>query len=1259
MSLVRLTGLSIGACLSGLVLLLLFGLHGLHEMQAKQREVAALQALKGRIDDFSVASDSLLLFAPDASLWAAFQAEAALLQAALQGLDAMHPSAARAAHHIDLVLEALIAAGVEAPPAPEQAAAVGPLHLPLRAQIILNQVAGHGVALDTVLDDLLRRRQRELERQEWRLSLAFAATALGFGVLCLLGFGLLYQRLRGPLRALAATVAAVQAGQWGHRAPVHGQDEFAKLARLFNALLDQQQQTQQQVSAQQARLRQRERWLAQSQRIARIGSWRLCLADQRLEWSAVTYQLCGVAAQTFEPNLPAFRALVHPDDRVRLSAAHARVLQADWDGTFDLEVRVCRPDGAECWMHLRAEGERDAAGRPAWLTGTIQDLSERHRTEQYLSQYQQLVEASGDLFAVADDQYRYTLVNQAYCDLFGRTRADLEGVPLDRIIEPEYFHNEVRPRLARALAGEPQSFETERWHPTLGLRRLLVRYRPLPAAAGQVPHVAAALTDLTELKQAQAAVREQTRLLELAGRMARVGGWSVDLAPGSVTWSDVVAEIHDRPHGYQPALEEGIRYYVPEHQERIRALFGACAERGEPYDAELQIISASGERRWVRTVGEPVPAADGQIVQVQGAFQDIDRQKAAELEIAALASRLRRSRDQLAAALHTRQALIDALPAHIALLDADGNLVHVNDQWRDFALTNDYQGWDLGLGRNYLEVCAAAHGPARDDAQAVLAGLRAVLGGEQDRFCYEYPCHSPQQQRWFRLMVNPLSADPQQGGTRGVVVMHLDITERKLAEQELNRLAYEDPVTGLYTRNGFVAAFQRHLFGAGWPAGGMVVILDIEGQRNINDAHGYEVGDALLTEIGRRLRERVGAGGLVGRLGGDEFVVFLPAPSRPQSVPSGAGDGQGERPPQPGTAPEERCRWLAGIFAVPFQIGSLLIESAARFGYTRLGARERAVEALLHEAELALFEARNQGRPAFAAYTAEIEQALRRKLEVTRALRRALDEGQFLLHFQPQVDLATGHLLASEALLRWQHPQQGLQAPAQFIGIAEQSQLIGPIGLWVMREACRRLRAWLDAGLPPVRLAINCSVVQFRLGGFVDEVREALAASGIDPGMLTLEITESVFAQQSQTLRRQMQALHQLGVRLSLDDFGTGYSSLLYLQQYPFDEIKIDRGFVLRLLDDPYSHKIVTTVVGIAAALGADAVAEGVESAAVAEALLGMGCRIGQGYWFSRPLAANAFEWLLAQGAALPLADPGQLPSPAGDRHRVGGGAAD
>ncbi|MGI3212624.1 EAL domain-containing protein [Roseovarius tibetensis] len=574
-------------------------------------------------------------------------------------------------------------------------------------------------------------------------------------------------------------------------------------------------------------------------------------------------------------------------------------------------------------------------------------------------------------------------------------------------------------------------------------------------------------------------------------------------------------------------------------------------------------------------------------------------------------------------ALATRRALIDSLPAHIALLDATGEILDVNDQWRHYGATNDQKDAAFGVGSNYLSVCRAAEGDDAKEALDIADGVEAVLAGDAESFALEYPCHSPDRLQWFRMAATRLVPGPETEDGPGAVVMHVDISERKLAEQELKRLAYQDPLTGLNNRLGFTQAFRRNVARRGWNAQGVVALLDIRKMRNINDTHGYDVGDKLLMGVARRLEERLEDGSEVGRISGDRFIVFLP-------------DADTASP----TNPLDK---LAGLFLEPIHLSEFSMDVAMCYGYTVLGDDERGSDALIHEVEIALDEGR-RANAKFNRYDQKQDWIAKERIKLAEDLRLALERDQFELHYQPQVDLATGEVIACEALIRWMHPERGMQLPGQFIGVAEQSKLIVPIGNWVLFEACRHLREWQDAGLAAIKISLNVSVEQLRMGDFPCKVRDALETHDIDPAALTLEITESMFSTATDDLRNQLDELRAMGVRVALDDFGTGYSSLLYLQQYPFDEIKIDMGFVRNLLDAPFNQKIVTMILGISWALSADTVAEGVEHESIRDTLLELGCKTGQGYHYSMPLEVEDFRWLLEQRARLPLAS-----SPASD----------
>ena len=348
----------------------------------------------------------------------------------------------------------------------------------------------------------------------------------------------------------------------------------------------------------------------------------------------------------------------------------------------------------------------------------------------------------------------------------------------------------------------------------------------------------------------------------------------------------------------------------------------------------------------------------------------------------------------------------------------------------------------------------------------------------------------------------------------------------------------------------------------------------------------------------------------LARLGGDEFIIALPGVRA-------AG------------AAEVACR-LIDVCAAPFSLGGHELTISPSLGISLYPVDGTDFEALLRNADAAMYKAKEAGRNAFRFYSSEMNVATLKHLLMESRLRRGLGAHEFVLHYQPLVH-ETGGIIGVEALIRWQNPEVGLVPPDQFIHVAEDIGLINPIGDWVLREACRQLRAWQDAGLPPLFVAVNVSPIQFRQAGFVDTVARALSASGLDARYLELELTERTVMNDAEQNLGTLSALNDMGIELALDDFGTGYSSLAYLKRIPVGKLKIDRSFVRDLEVDPDDRAIASTILSMGRSLRLKVLAEGVETAEQYEILRGMGCELVQGYHFSRPLPPEQFVAFLEQ----------------------------
>ena len=428
------------------------------------------------------------------------------------------------------------------------------------------------------------------------------------------------------------------------------------------------------------------------------------------------------------------------------------------------------------------------------------------------------------------------------------------------------------------------------------------------------------------------------------------------------------------------------------------------------------------------------------------------------------------------------------------------------------------------------------------------------------------------------------------------------ITERTQAN--LYRLAHHDALTGLPNRLLFIDRLGQAMAQANRNERLVaVMLLDLDRFKAINDTLGHTMGDLLLRNVAEFLVSCVREDDTVARLGGDEFTIMLPEIQHIQDAATVA-------------------QKILDAFTRPFFLDGHELFIGTSIGIALYPFNED-LSLLLRNADIAMYEVKQQGGNNYQFYTAEMNTASLQRLSLEGALRRALERGEFVLHYQPQIDLTRGEIVGVEALVRWQHPERGLLGPMEFIPLAEENGLIVPIGEWVLRTACAQARAWQEAGLRPIRVAVNLSVRQFYQKNLVETVARILEQTGLDSRYLELEITESCLMQNTQTTVALLAELNRLGMRISIDDFGTGYSSLSYLKRFPVDTLKIDRSFVCDIGTDPDDDAIVKAIIALAQSLELRVVAEGVETPEQLHFLRTHGCNEIQGYLISRPLPAD------------------------------------
>jgi len=478
----------------------------------------------------------------------------------------------------------------------------------------------------------------------------------------------------------------------------------------------------------------------------------------------------------------------------------------------------------------------------------------------------------------------------------------------------------------------------------------------------------------------------------------------------------------------------------------------------------------------------------------------------------------------------------------------------------------------------------------------------------------------------FEVLINNLIADSRVGG---IVLTMRDVSERRALEVQLNHQAFHDRLTGLPNR----ALFQdraEHALARTARLGTIVamLMLDLDDFKIVNDTRGHAAGDELLLEVAARLQSTLRSGATISRFGGDEFAILV---EDLRDLPQA----------------ESFAKRVMDHFAAPFTVQGEDLTVGVSVGLVLTGGGLDWLDMIeqMRCADLALYAAKERGKNQVVLYHPELNTRMMDRLSRRADLQRAIVANEFVLHYQPIVSIDTGKIVSCEALVRWQHPTRGLVPPLEFVELAEETGLIVELGRWVLDQACSQMRSWAEAGHTGIHVSVNVSARELQETTFLDGVHAALLRHQVRPGQLVLELTESIFATDAPTISKQLRALRNVGIRIAMDDFGTGYSSLSYLQKFPIDILKIDKSFVDGLGEGSLDGSaLVNAIISLAQALRLQVVAEGIERSKQLDELWAMGCTLGQGYLYAKPVAAAEMGALLSSSLRLG-------PSPMTTRH--------
>ena len=1031
---------------------------------------------------------------------------------------------------------------------------------------------------DRVVSTLTAAAQRAHRHIDWLIA-GVAALNLAF-----LGTLFAYARWRivNPLVAVTEVVKRFAAGDRSIRLHASGGDEIGDLIQSFN-------QSAEQVDD----------YIGQISRLAEI-----------LE---ATPDFVGTATpdgKVLYVNRAAREILgFGPDDNI--VGKHIGSLHPEWayrlveqegiptairEGYWRGENALLSRDGKEIPISQVILAHKTPDGRLAYLSAIMRDISERVAMEERLTRsrdlYLKLLHDFPQPVWRSGVDGKLDFFNRAWLDFTGRSLQQEQGEGWAEGVHPEDLARCQQIYHDAFQARQPFAIEFRHRRHDGAFRWVIGHGAPFRDMDDNFAGYIGSTMDITERRQAELELRQLSQAVDQSANSILITDIEGTIEYVNPYFSAVTGYTRNEVIGRKPSLWKS--QHTP--PDEYRALWQTILS-GQTWHGEMLNLKKDGTPFWEAATISPVKNERGEITNFVGIKQDITDRKQAE--------------EQLRLWGRAIEASVNAITITDATLP-DQPYVYVNPAFEH--MTGYSAAEARGQNGRFLQ--------GGDSDQPDLEQIRLALREQREGKAVLRNYRKDGSMFWNELIVAPVKGEG--GRVTHYIGIQNDITERKQYEEQLAYQASHDALTRLPNRNlaqdrlaqGIIFAQRNQRLLA-------LMFIDLDNFKFINDSLGHETGDQLLQIVASRLGDSIRAGDTVARLGGDEFLVILTDVGREEDI-------------------SQVAHKILTTVAEQVSVGKHDLLVTCSIGVSIYPRDGENPQTLLKNADAAMYRAKEQGRNGIQYYTAEMNTRAFQRLMLENGLRSALESQEFELHYQPQVSLHSGKIVGMEALLRWHHPELGMISPASFIPLAEDTGLIVPIGEWVLHTACRQIKAWQDAGLPPLRVAVNLSARQLRQN-IPALVGKALTETGLKPEYLELEITESVAMQHAEASVQTFVTLREMGVRLSIDDFGTGYSSLSYLKRFPINKLKLDQSFVRDIISDPDDAAISETIIALAHSLKLEVIAEGVETESQLNFLQRRDCDAIQGYYFSRPIPAAEVERMLREERSLAIPrEPGK-----------------